>query len=1497
MTLVVLLLAVAAFAPGKRPGICCAVNLVLVVVINQVLKFIIQRPRPDGFRLAEATGFSFPSGHSMVAMAFFGLLVWFVWNYEKDRKLRCLYVVGFAIVIVMIGISRIYLGVHYASDVLGGFCLSMAWLAVYTRVAVPLSSTRMIWAGLPHPRFCRSRGGAPLAQDPLLTYFPALTIMVATLNERSFLRVGNYPLGGATMEKLASARYEATWQNSRSVCKTSRKTRCSVAFRLLSVVLLLALSLVIEGFAGLHRAYADDGIENSATLTLKNGGTCDLSTLKSKTKIVIDESGVYTLKGSSTKAYLDISDGNDVLLVLDNGLSLVNSQYGSAPAIAVHDKGGTVAIRTKAGATAKVEGYFAYPGIQKNGKNTKLVFDTEDPDNPGTLNAYGSQGTSGGPGIGTTPKSMGGYKTTGNIVIKSGNLNAKGGTWCAGIGGGDHGNLDGLTVEGGEINATGGGNVGWISGGGAGIGGGRMGNCRNVTISGGSVTAKGGPNSAGIGGGQKSTSNGGYADNIKITGGTVKATGGYGGAGIGGGWESDTGTISISGGNVEGIGGTSYASGIGGGGGNYYGTAKNILISGGVVKGAADKLGTGIGSNFHGNGSTSVTISGGEVAATGAGGCYAIGGGGKNGLSKGGTTSITISGGTISATTEKKSVDFGTDNSGDGGFSLAIIGGSVNARVPNSAVNQAGEKVARTQVLLSGVTDRTKVTRCTVLPTGDESQNTAQNDDGRPSYGFNDVYTLNNNMLYFYLPANKDVVFAETSEGAAYMGTVHSGKSGTLFQGAKVVLNENGGAQAGEGVALIGAKELRDYTPVQRDGYNLLGYSSDSAGTTIVVDKNGAFVPDTAYTDSSGKWASRESSLTLYAQWQAKTYLVRFDSNKPDGCSTDITGSMADEGLIYDTTQTLTPCGYVLPGYTFKEWNTKADGTGTSYTDSAEVKNIVEASSKSITLYAQWAPREYEISFELNGAMGYMYPKTARFDETVALPKINQDTIEPPSGKTFTGWSRRGAVGSYYKDEAKVCNLCTINPDGTINNVTLTASWANEGTARIAITNDYQPIDSNEYADKLSLVAYEGVYPTGATYKGFKNKGNGIYELDEPTVSSQPAVLPPGLYAVNLEGEDTTGKMLIFENGKINTVYLDYYTVEIQSENHAYSWIGQAGTRKINNVLGRSRLQIGTTTDEGYVFESYTAQMCDPFWEGDNPKRANQTVGVQGTTIIEAHPAPTLYQVSFGANGGNGTMENQAFVYDEPQELFANAFMRTGYEFAGWSTASEWDGNADSLYKDKESVQNLCFDGSTVVLYAQWQPNSYFVEFNGNGSDTGMMLPQKFFYDGPQNLSISTMSKADHHFVGWNTLASGEGVAYSDAQEVVNLATEKDAVITLWAQWEHDYYTVGYNANGGSGDMPDQIVYTNASECLIGNDFARDGYTFAGWNTQADGTGAAYEEGAEIYNAVGANETLTLYAQWSNDPDPTPEPSPIPGPDPDPAPGQGGVPELRWRCW
>ena len=137
-SLLVLLLVMVAFAPGRRPGICACLNLGLVLVINQLIKHLVARPRPDGFRLVAESGYSFPSAHSMVAMAFFGLMVWMIWHYGRSRSIRWIGTVGFSLVIVLIGFSRIYLGVHYASDVIGGFCISLAWLAVFTRTIAPL---------------------------------------------------------------------------------------------------------------------------------------------------------------------------------------------------------------------------------------------------------------------------------------------------------------------------------------------------------------------------------------------------------------------------------------------------------------------------------------------------------------------------------------------------------------------------------------------------------------------------------------------------------------------------------------------------------------------------------------------------------------------------------------------------------------------------------------------------------------------------------------------------------------------------------------------------------------------------------------------------------------------------------------------------------------------------------------------------------------------------------------------------------------------------------------------------------------------------------------------------------------------------------------------------------------------------------------------------------------------------------------------------------------
>lgn len=129
---------IAMFAPGKQPGRCVFINLGCILALNLILKNLVQRPRPEGFRLVLESGYSFPSGHSMFAMGFFGLLIWMVLTYEKDKRLRLIWSLGLTGVLIMVGLSRIYLGVHYASDVIAGFAVSLIWLIFYTKIIAPL---------------------------------------------------------------------------------------------------------------------------------------------------------------------------------------------------------------------------------------------------------------------------------------------------------------------------------------------------------------------------------------------------------------------------------------------------------------------------------------------------------------------------------------------------------------------------------------------------------------------------------------------------------------------------------------------------------------------------------------------------------------------------------------------------------------------------------------------------------------------------------------------------------------------------------------------------------------------------------------------------------------------------------------------------------------------------------------------------------------------------------------------------------------------------------------------------------------------------------------------------------------------------------------------------------------------------------------------------------------------------------------------------------------
>lgn len=129
--LIVLTIVLFIVIKNKKIGASIFSNLVIVTILNQLLKGILQRPRPTEYRIIEETGYSFPSGHSMISMAFYGYLIYLIYKYVKNKYIKWISIVVLSLLICTIGISRIYLGVHYTSDVLGGFLISISYLVIF----------------------------------------------------------------------------------------------------------------------------------------------------------------------------------------------------------------------------------------------------------------------------------------------------------------------------------------------------------------------------------------------------------------------------------------------------------------------------------------------------------------------------------------------------------------------------------------------------------------------------------------------------------------------------------------------------------------------------------------------------------------------------------------------------------------------------------------------------------------------------------------------------------------------------------------------------------------------------------------------------------------------------------------------------------------------------------------------------------------------------------------------------------------------------------------------------------------------------------------------------------------------------------------------------------------------------------------------------------------------------------------------------------------------
>lgn len=122
------------FFKNKKYSLYMSINLISITILQLVLKNIFSRERPTDINLIEETGYSFPSGHSLTAMAFYGFLIYLVHISNISKRSKTIFITLFTLFIVVTGLSRVYLGVHYFTDVIGGFTFSLAYLIVFTNI-------------------------------------------------------------------------------------------------------------------------------------------------------------------------------------------------------------------------------------------------------------------------------------------------------------------------------------------------------------------------------------------------------------------------------------------------------------------------------------------------------------------------------------------------------------------------------------------------------------------------------------------------------------------------------------------------------------------------------------------------------------------------------------------------------------------------------------------------------------------------------------------------------------------------------------------------------------------------------------------------------------------------------------------------------------------------------------------------------------------------------------------------------------------------------------------------------------------------------------------------------------------------------------------------------------------------------------------------------------------------------------------------------------------
>ncbi|MGL4483938.1 MAG: InlB B-repeat-containing protein [Anaerovoracaceae bacterium] len=622
-----------------------------------------------------------------------------------------------------------------------------------------------------------------------------------------------------------------------------------------------------------------------------------------------------------------------------------------------------------------------------------------------------------------------------------------------------------------------------------------------------------------------------------------------------------------------------------------------------------------------------------------------------------------------------------------------------------------------------------------------------------------------------------------------------------------------------------------DANTFTRAAYSFNNWNTVAGGGGQSIANNAAITTLTTPPTDGG-------TINLYAQWTSVgSSNLTFNSNSG-------AGTMTAQSFTNGVNQNITTNTFTRTGYSFSGWNTIAGGSGTAYTDGQSI-----SISSATTVYAQWSPITYSISYNTNfvtGGTGAPSAATATKTYGTNLTLATLGTMAK-TGYTFSGWNTlANGTGPNYSGGATLSTDQSTTQGATVTlyakwtpdpyNITWTAgkytilAWKN-GTSAGTVTSPY--VGNQDEDIKLQVVATTGYKnprwtgAAGGTLSQTVNLNDTVEFVDISAAKSVTPATDPYSYDVVFDKNDgaATGVM-----PNQTVTYDQVFTLNANLYlKTGYKFDGWALTSggvvaHINGKTGLSNLI--TPTGDGQTVTLYAK------WSVDTTTYNVST---------SSSPAAGGSTAGGGATIGIGTSVN----------LTATA--NSGYTFTKWTEASQPD-VLTSAYPTFTASANR-------TLTAVFTPNTFTIKFDAN-LGTGTMSDMNMTYGVNQALTSNSFTPpSGKSFSNWNTQAGGGGTSYSNNYATTgSLTTTNAGTVTLYAQWSANPQTVSWTAtnstvnakvNGGalqSGVTSPKTVSNGDTLSLIA--VSNSGYKNPTWSGTAGG--------ATLTTTTTSNDTLSI---------------------------------------